>query len=151
VINYQGAKFAADPAALEPVFRTLSERGLAFIDDGSVQTGAFADVAAAQGLRFVRAAGPVDSRQSQQDIAAELMEIESLALQQGAAMGAAFAFPVTIETANNWIEQLEEKGLILAPASALLPRAAAPAQAPVAESRALRTGSLGATGLNTGG
>lgn len=151
VINYQGAKFAADPTALEPVFRTLSERGLAFIDDGSVQTGAFAEVAASQGLRFVRAAGPVDSRQSQQDIAAELMEIESLALQQGAAMGAAFAFPVTIETANNWIEQLEEKGLILAPASALLPRVTAPAQAPVAESRALRTGSLGAPGLTTGG
>ncbi|MFN3314250.1 MAG: divergent polysaccharide deacetylase family protein [Hyphomonas sp.] len=151
VINYQGAKFAADPAALEPVFRTLSERGLAFIDDGSVQTGAFADVAATQGLRFVRAAGPVDSRQSQQDIAAELMEIEALALEQGAAMGAAFAFPVTIETANNWIAQLEEKGLILAPASALLPRAAAPPPAAVAETRPLRTGSLGATGLNTGG
>lgn len=150
VINYQGAKFAADPDAIAPVFRTLSERGLAFIDDGSIQTSAFGDVASAEGLRFVRAAGPVDSRQSQQDIASELMEVENLALEQGSAIAAAFAFPVTIETANNWIEQLEEKGLILAPASALLPRAAPPPAA-IAETRALRTGSLGATGLNTGG
>lgn len=153
VINYQGAKFAGEPSALEPVFRTLSERGLAFIDDGSIQTSAFTEAAATQNLRFVRAAGPVDTRQSQQDIAAELMEIETLARQHGAAMGAAFAFPVTIETASNWIEQLDEKGLILAPASALLPQRGAPAPvaAPASESRELRTGSLGRTGLNTGG
>ncbi|MFN7056423.1 divergent polysaccharide deacetylase family protein [Hyphomonas sp.] len=150
VINYQGAKFAADPAAVEPVFRTLAERQLAFIDDGTLETAAFARAASTHGLRYVRASGAIDTRQTQQDIAGELMELEMLALQHGAALGAAFAFPVTIETASNWIEQLPEKGLILAPASALLPRA--PAQpAPVAQGRELRTGSLRGSGVNSGG
>ncbi|MFN4023232.1 MAG: divergent polysaccharide deacetylase family protein [Hyphomonas sp.] len=152
VINYQGAKFGADTASLEPVLRSLSERGLAFIDDGSVQRAAFGEVAAETGLRFARAAGPIDTRQTPQDIAAELMELETLALRDGAAFGAGFAFPVTIEAASVWIETLDEKGLILAPVSALVPQVAlTPAPAAVAGRRELRTGSLEKTGLKTGG
>jgi polysaccharide deacetylase 2 family uncharacterized protein YibQ len=150
VINYQGAKFAADPGAVEPVFKALAERGLAFIDDGTLESSAFAGVASGQGLRFVRAAGPVDTRQTHQEIASELMEIETQALQRGAALGAAFAFPVTIEAASNWIEQLPERGLVLAPASALLPRTPA-RPAPAALGRESRTGSLRGSGLDSGG
>lgn len=150
VINYQGAKFGADSASVEPVLKTLSERGLAFIDDGSVQRAVFGEVAGETGLRFARAAGPIDTRQTPQDIAAELMEIETLARREGAAFGAGFAFPVTIEAASVWIETLDEKGLILAPVSALVPQGA-PAPAAVAARRELRTGSLEKTGLKTGG
>lgn len=150
VINYQGAKFGADGASVEPVFKTLSERGLAFIDDGSVQRAAFGAAAGASGLRFARAIGPVDTRQTPQDIAAELMELETVAARDGAAFGAGFAFPVTIEAASVWIETLDEKGLILAPVSALVPQPA-PAATPVASRRELRTGSLEKTGLKTGG
>lgn len=150
VINYQGAKFGADGASLEPVLKSLSERGLAFIDDGSVQRAAFGEVAGQTGLRFARAAGPIDTRQTPQDIAAELMELESLAMRDGAAFGAGFAFPVTIEAASVWIETLDEKGLVLAPVSALVPQVAL-TPAPVAGRRELRTGSLEKTGLKTGG
>ena len=152
VINYQGAKFGADTASLEPVLRSLSERGLAFIDDGSVQRAGFGEVAGQTGLRFARAAGPIDTRQTPQDIAAELMELETLAFRDGAAFGAGFAFPVTIEAASVWIETLDEKGLILAPVSALVPQVGlTPAPAAVAGRRELRTGSLEKTGLKTGG
>ena len=150
VINYQGAKFAADAASIEPVFNVLAERGLAFVDDGSVHKAFFGDVADTKGLRFARAAGPIDTRQSPQDIAAELMELETIARQHGGAIGAGFAFPVTIEAASLWIDTLEEKGLVLAPVSALVPDAA-PNAAPMAERRTLRTGSAAAAGLNTGG
>ena len=151
VINYQGAKFGADTASIEPVFEVLAERGLAFIDDGSVHKAFFGQVADAQGLRFARAAGPVDTRQSPQDIAAEFMELESIAREHGGAIGAGFAFPVTIEAASLWIDSLEEKGLVLAPVSALVPRSAEPAPQPMAERRELRTGSAGKAGLKTGG
>lgn len=150
VINYQGAKFAADAASLEPVVSALSKRGLAFIDDGSVQKASFGEAAAASGLRFARAAGPIDTRQTPQDIAAELMELETLAYREGAAMGSGFAFPVTIEAASQWIATLDEKGLILAPVSALVPPAAGQ-DASLADRRELRTGSLEKTELNTGG
>lgn len=150
VINYQGAKLAADDKSLEPVLEELAGRGLAFVDDGSVQRAHFGQVADAKGLRFARAAGPVDTRQSPQDIAAELMELEILAQQYGGAIGAGFAFPVTIESAALWIETLGEKGLVLAPVSALVSHTAAPA-APMAERRELRSGSGGKAGLQTGG
>ncbi len=151
VINYQGAKFGADTASIEPVFEVLAERGLAFIDDGSVHKAFFGQVADTQGLRFARAAGPVDTRQSPQDIAAEFMELETIAREHGGAIGAGFAFPVTIEAASLWIDTLEEKGFVLAPVSALVPRSAEPAPAPMAERRELRTGSAGKAGLKTGG
>lgn len=150
VINYQGAKFGADPASVDPVFDVLAERGLAFIDDGSVHKATFGQVADTKGLRFARAAGPVDTRQSPQDIAAELMELETIARERGGAIGAGFAFPVTIEAASLWIDTLEEKGLVLAPVSALVPDAA-PVAAPIAERRELRTGSVTKAGLKTGG
>lgn len=104
-----------------------------------------------KGLRFARAAGPVDTRQSPQDIAAEFMELETLARQHGGAIGAGFAFPVTIEAASLWIDTLDEKGLVLAPVSALVPRSAEPVVQPLAERRELRTGSAGKAGLKTGG
>ena len=37
IVNYQGAKFAADKASATPVLERLSEKGLAFIDDGSFE------------------------------------------------------------------------------------------------------------------
>src|SRR3990167_6081680 len=37
IVNYQGAKFAADKAAASPVLERLGEKGLMFIDDGSFE------------------------------------------------------------------------------------------------------------------
>lgn len=141
IINYQGAKFAADQAAASPVFDRLGEKGLAFIDDGSFERTSFPGLAQSAGLRYARAAGPIDTRQTPDDIGAELMDIETLALEKGAAFGSGYAYPVTVEAAKLWISQLDEKGFILAPVSAITN-----ASAPV-----VRTGSLSTSGLNTGG
>ncbi|MBY9066356.1 divergent polysaccharide deacetylase family protein [Hyphomonas sp. WL0036] len=150
VINYQGAKFASEAGPVEPVFDVLANRGLAFIDDGSVQKTSFGKVADTKGVRFARAAGPIDTRQSPQDIAAELMELETIAREHGGAIGAGFAFPVTLEAASLWIDTLDEKGLVLAPVSALVPKTAAPAPE-MAQRLELRTGSPAKAGLKTGG
>ncbi|MEQ9504787.1 MAG: divergent polysaccharide deacetylase family protein [Hyphomonas sp.] len=141
VVNYQGAKFAADKDAATPVMQRLSEKGLAFIDDGSLERSSLSSLARSAGLRYSRAAGPIDARQTPADISAELMDLEALALEKGAAFGAGYAFPITVEAAQVWISQLDEKGLILAPVSAI--SAARPVE--------VRTGSLDMSGLNTGG
>lgn len=141
VVNYQGAKFVADAGAAGPVLDRLSEKGLAFIDDGSLERTSLAPLARASNLRYARAAGPIDTRQTPADISAELMDLEAIALERGAAFGSGYAFPVTIEAAKIWISQLEEKGLILAPVSAI--NNVRPAE--------VRTGSNDLSGLNTGG
>ncbi|MFN7165017.1 MAG: divergent polysaccharide deacetylase family protein [Hyphomonas sp.] len=141
VVNYQGAKFAADKAAANPVLKRLGEKGLAFIDDGSFDRSSLEGVARSNGLRYARAAGPIDTRQTPADISAELMDLESLALEKGAAFGSGYAFPVTVEAAKLWISQLDEKGLVLAPVSAIVN--GRPAE--------VRTGSLDKSGLFNGG
>lgn len=141
IVNYQGAKFAADKDAATPVLERLSEKGLAFIDDGSFERSSLGSLARSAGLRYSRASGPIDARQTPADISAELMDLEALALENGAAFGAGYAFPITVEAAQVWISQLDEKGLILAPVSAI--SAARPVE--------VRTGSLDMSGLNTGG
>ena len=141
IVNYQGAKFAADKASASPVLTRLSEKGLAFIDDGSFERSTLSGLARETGLRYARATGPIDARQTPDDISAELMDLEAVALEKGAAFGSGYAFPVTVEAAKVWISQLEEKGLVLAPVSAM------------SNSRPIevRTGSLDMSGLNTGG
>lgn len=145
IVNYQGAKFAANGEATETVLEKLADRGLAFIDDGSFERANFSAAARQSGVRYARAAGPVDARQTPDDISAELMELETLARENGAAFGSGYAFPVTVEAAKVWISQLEEKGLVLAPVSAIAnSRRASPAGE-------MRTGSLGLTGISSGG
>lgn len=141
IVNYQGAKFADDSASAKPILERISEKGLAFIDDGSFERSNLPTLARVNGVRYARATGPIDTRQTPADISAELMDLESVALEKGAAFGSGYAFPVTVEAAKVWISQLEEKGLVLAPVSAITNYK--PAE--------LRTGSLDMSGLKTGG
>jgi uncharacterized protein len=141
IVNYQGAKFAGNKDAASPVLERLAEKGIAFIDDGSLERANLANLARTSGVRYARAAGPIDTRQTPDEISAELMDIEALAIENGAAFGSGYGFPVTVEAAKVWISQLDEKGLVLAPVSAI-------ARARPSE---LRTGSLETSGLKTGG
>ena len=146
VVNYQGAKFAANADAAGTVLQRLADRGLAFIDDGSLDRSGFTSAARSSGVRYARAAGPIDTRQTPGEINAELVDLETLARESGAAFGSGYAFPVTVEAAKVWIAQLPEKGLVLAPVSAITRERSAAAGNPE-----VRTGSLGLSGLNTGG
>ncbi|MEE2921251.1 MAG: divergent polysaccharide deacetylase family protein [Pseudomonadota bacterium] len=138
VINYQGAKFAEDPGAVGPVLEVLRDRGVTLIEDGSFQTGAFDVAAARTGLKYSRAASTIDAKLTADDIRNELLGLETLAKEQGASMGAGYAFPLTIEIAKDWTKDLQNRGVVLAPVSALA--SVPPAQN--AASRPVQTGSL---------
>jgi polysaccharide deacetylase 2 family uncharacterized protein YibQ len=51
-----------------------------------------------------------------------LQSLEGTAGSKGRALGAAFAYPVTIEVVSRWAATLQNRGLQLAPASALARR-----------------------------
>ena len=81
----------------------------------------------------------IDAKLSAEEISSEFMELESRALENGAALGSGFAFPITIEMVKAWTAGLDQKGIVLAPVSALA------AKAPKAENPSedsVRTGSL---------
>ena len=147
VVNYQGAKLGTDETAVTPLFETLKARGLAFVEDGSLRPNVFDDVAEQMDLRFAQAASPVDTRVTADDINANFLELETLARERGGALGSGYAFPLTIELARTWSESLETKGIVLAPASALITTASSRGSGDVI----VKTGSLDQADLNSGG
>ncbi len=123
---------------MQPVLQAISDRGLAFVDDGSLNAANMKALSGQTRLRYVRADSAIDAKLSAEEISSEFMELESQALEHGAAMGAGYAFPITIEMVKTWSAGLEQKGIVLAPVSAL----AAQAAAEIPDDGSVRTGTL---------
>lgn len=117
VMNYQGAKFATEQAAVDPVVAELRAKGLAFFEDGSLIRSEFEASARGAGLAFGKATSWIDARPSADEISQQLLVLEITARERGAALGTSMPFPVSIDLVKEWIPTLEEKGIALAPAS----------------------------------
>ena len=117
VMNYQGAKFATDEAAVDPIVAELQSKGLAFFEDGSLIRSEFEGSARESGLAFGKATAWLDSRPVADEISQQLLLLESIALERGAALGTSMPFPVTFDLLKEWLPTLENKGIVLAPAS----------------------------------
>jgi polysaccharide deacetylase 2 family uncharacterized protein YibQ len=125
VTNYQGARFATSAQASAPVVQALRRRGLVFISSGIGQRTALSAEAQRAGLPSVAADRIVDVRREADAIDDQLLNLEALALQNQSAIGAGFAYPVTIEQVGRWAQDVETRGYQLAPASAVLTARAA--------------------------
>jgi hypothetical protein len=111
-----GARFAASnhaAAALD----VLARRGLALIELGASQ---LEHAAAAAGLPYASAPHAIDQDPSALAIDFALAGLEAEALARGSALGVAQDYPVSLERLRRWAATLEDKGLILAPVSAVL-------------------------------
>ncbi|MDQ1154690.1 polysaccharide deacetylase 2 family uncharacterized protein YibQ [Brevundimonas sp. SORGH_AS 993] len=112
VTNYLGDRFAASDAGMGAFLTILRQRGIAFLDDGSFQRrpGAWARASADR---------IIDQTQSPAAIVSALNSLEAQAKLRGSALGTGFSYPVTVEAAARWTAGLEQRGLQLAPASAM--------------------------------
>lgn len=113
VTNYLGSRFLSSDGAYQTFAAALRGRGLAFIDDGSASRRPNGGVARASAERVI------DDRLSAPAIDQQLLALEAGALQRGSALGAGFAYPVTLEKVAQWSRSLPQRGFQLAPASAL--------------------------------
>lgn len=120
VMNYLGGKFAGASQAVAPVVRVLRERGLALVGNGVSARSALGVESQKALLPFVAADRVVDIRQDAESIDDQLLNLEAFALQNGSALGAGFAYPVTIEQIRSWADGLAGRGYSLAPVSAIL-------------------------------
>ncbi|MCH8490468.1 MAG: divergent polysaccharide deacetylase family protein [Oceanicaulis sp.] len=117
VINYQGARLGAAPAPLSRIFTRLEARGLTMFHDGAGRRPVLEAAGREAGARLVLADRVIDSDPSPQAVERRLLELEALALQNGSALGSGFAYPVTVDAAAAWAEDLTRRGYVLAPAS----------------------------------
>lgn len=115
VTNYLGDRFATSEAGMTAFMGVLRQRGVAFLDDGSMsrRPGAWARASANR---------IIDEEQNPTAIVGQLNALEALAKARGQALGTGFSYPVTVEAAARWTAGLEARGLQLAPASALANR-----------------------------
>jgi len=111
--NYLGSRFLADDKAYEGFLGAVRGRGLGFVDDGAAgrRMGGGAPRASAERV--------IDDQLTQTAIDAQLLKLEASALQKGQALGAGFAYPVTLDKVARWAHSVEQRGYQLAPASAL--------------------------------
>ncbi|KAA5803815.1 divergent polysaccharide deacetylase family protein [Alkalicaulis satelles] len=117
VINYQGARLGASQAPLARVLARLEARGLTVFHDGAGRRPVIEAAGREAGARLVLADRVIDSDPGRDAVEQRLLELEALALQNGAALGSGFAYPVTVEAARAWAEGLSRRGYVLAPAS----------------------------------
>lgn len=120
VTNYQGARFATSAQASQPVVQELKRRGLVFVTSGIGQRTALSVEAQRAGLPTTAADRIIDARREADAIDEQLLNLEALALQNQSAIGAGFAYPVTMEQVGRWARDIEARGYQLAPASAVL-------------------------------
>jgi polysaccharide deacetylase 2 family uncharacterized protein YibQ len=115
VSNYFGAAFFASDTSMTPFMQRLRSRGLAFIDDGQARSrqGAYARASANR---------VIDEDPSPAAILASLNGLEAAARSGGQAMGTGLLFPSTVATAVRWVQGLNDRGVQLAPASAMASR-----------------------------
>jgi polysaccharide deacetylase 2 family uncharacterized protein YibQ len=138
VIGDMGARFTADPAALEPVMREIAGRGLMYVDDGASLRSRAGEVAAAKNTAFAKADLVIDAVATPDDIAGRLAQLEQIARTRGLAVGVASALPVSVRTIGEWAGGLEQRGIVLVPVSAAIGRTGPSAGA--AASEPLETG-----------
>jgi len=113
VTNYLGGRFVNTEAAMASFTGALKARGLGFLDDGS------ANHKGMTGLPRASADSVIDEQLAADSIDHQLQVLEAGASQHGQALGAGFAYPVTINEVVRWAQGLAGRGYQLAPASAI--------------------------------
>jgi polysaccharide deacetylase 2 family uncharacterized protein YibQ len=115
VANFMGARFVASDAAMQPIIREASKRGLGYLDDGSTPRSVAGPLAAGQGMPFAKADLTIDAVPNPVEIDKALARLENVAKAHGVAVGVASALPVSIERIGVWTKLLESRGVTLVP------------------------------------
>lgn len=119
VMNYMGARFSADQAAMAPIMADLGKRGLGYFDDGSSARSAAPDLALKDGVPLAVGDATIDGVQDRGAILKKLDELEATARSKGFAVGTGSAFDVTVDAVASWVNEAKKRGIEIVPISAV--------------------------------
>ena len=119
VTTTTGTKFTGNADALKPVMEEMKARGLMFLDPRIAPKSQATAVADQVGVPRAAVDRVVDRDLARTSIDEQLRELETLAKQNGSAVGLGFPYPSTIERINLWVLGLQDRGFVLAPLSAV--------------------------------
>ena len=116
VVNGMGARLAGDAAAMRPILAEIGERGLLFLDDGTLNGSAAA--AANADTPVARADAVLDAALAPDAFERELKRLEETARARGFALGTASLRSLAVDGIARWAQTLEGRGFRLVPVSA---------------------------------
>jgi polysaccharide deacetylase 2 family uncharacterized protein YibQ len=120
VINNMGARFTASANDFAPVMEELGARGLGYLDDGTSNRSLAAQLAQHNKVPYAKSDSIIDANLSGTAIQTALEALEARARDQGHAIGLVSALPISINAVTEWARDLEAKGFVLVPATALM-------------------------------
>ncbi len=115
VTNLMGARFTATETALAPVLREVATRGLVYLDDGSSPRSLASQIAGANNMPFAKASVVIDATPSEAEVSRALARLETIAREQGLAVGIASALPLSIQRIAQWAKSAEGRGFAVVP------------------------------------
>jgi uncharacterized protein len=118
VVNYMGSRFLSMPKAIKPMLSELKQRGVLFLEDGSMALSATENTAKSISMPIKRAQVVIDADPNPQAIIAQLTLLEEQATGTGFAVGTGTGLDVTINTVREWAKAAAERGIILVPITA---------------------------------
>lgn len=119
VMNYMGARFSADRAAMEPFMAELGKRGIGYLDDGSSARSVAPELAAPDRVPLAVADTAIDGEQDRGAILKKLDQLEATARAKGFAIGVGSAFDVTVDAVTAWVAEAKKRGIEIVPISAV--------------------------------
>ncbi|MBP5859006.1 divergent polysaccharide deacetylase family protein [Marivibrio halodurans] len=120
VANYQGSAFTANATALQPIMTSLADRGLVYFDTLEDATSAAPRIATGVGAPAVTADIVADDTLSRAAILRKLNEAEVIAKARETAIVLVRPYPVSIARVQSWAKELQSRGIVLAPLSAVI-------------------------------
>jgi polysaccharide deacetylase 2 family uncharacterized protein YibQ len=114
-----GARFVASRTSLLPVLDALRSRGLLFVDGHAAADSVVVPLARSVGLPWAAGDAVVDAMPWPDIIDKQLAALETAARRNGAALGVAAPYPASFDRLVAWAATLDDKGLALAPVSAI--------------------------------
>lgn len=120
IANLTGGRFAQSPEHLKPVLAMLRQRGLLYVDRWAGNETPSGKIAKEIELPFAGVQLVVDQEPTKNGIDGRLAELERIARRDGRAVGLALPYPLSLERIALWINELDQRGAILAPVSAVV-------------------------------
>ena len=120
VVAIMGSRFAASRIHLTPIMEEIKARGLLYLDNRATQKGVAGALAAELSVPYAVNDRFLDLAQaSRVAVDDRLRQLERVARDTGAAVAIGQLYPVTIERVREWARDVERRGFVLAPISAL--------------------------------
>lgn len=118
--NHMGSRFTADAAGVGAVMAALKSRGLLFLDSRTSGQSLVPTMALAYGVPSLARDVFIDHLRTPDAVRDALAEVERVARRNGRAVAIGHPRDITIDALGEWLPQLEQRGFVLVPVSALV-------------------------------